>query len=72
MRSDLIFPAVKAIRNRFTLCQLAAKATRRFHKPSIRIQQTMNEVLERVATAPEPEQVLGQPEVLAELNGRAA
>ena len=32
------------------LCQLASKATRKFHKPNTRIQETMNEVLERIAS----------------------
>ena len=31
------------------LCQLASKATRKFHKPNTRIQETMNEVLDRIA-----------------------
>jgi ABC-type sulfate transport system substrate-binding protein len=72
MRSKLIFPAVKTVQNRFTLCQLAAKATRRFHTPSKRIQETMNEILEKVGTAPEPGQVMGSPEVLALAHKRAA
>jgi hypothetical protein len=73
MRSDLIFPAVKTVRNRYTLCQLASKATRRFHKPNTRIQDTMNDVLNKVGSAPEPETVMaGSTEVLAELHKRAA
>jgi len=72
MRSDLVFPAVKTVRNRYELCQLAAKATRRFHKPSTRIQDTMNEILTTVGTAPEPQTVMGRNEVLAESHKRAA
>jgi ABC-type sulfate transport system substrate-binding protein len=71
MRSDLIFPAVKTVRNRYTLCQIASKATRKFHKPNTRIQETMNEILQRMGTAP-PEQVVGHAEVLAEVQKRAA
>jgi len=71
MRSDLIFPAVKTVQNRYTLCQLAAKATRKFHKPNTRIQETMNEILEKMGTS-EPQQVVSQPEVLAETHKRAA
>jgi hypothetical protein len=47
MRSDLIFGALAHVRNRYELCQLAAKATRKLHKPSTRLQDTANEVLVR-------------------------
>ena len=47
MRSELVFEAVHTLRNRYTLCQLASKATRKFHKPNTRIQDTTNEVLDR-------------------------
>ena len=46
-RSDRVFDALHTLRNRYMLCQLASKATRKFHKPNTRIQETMNEVLER-------------------------
>ena len=49
MRSELVFEAVHTLRNRYTLCQLASKATRKFHKPSTRIQDTTNDVLNRIA-----------------------
>ena len=45
MRSELVFEAVHTLRNRYTLCQLASKATRKFHKPNTRIQDTTNDVL---------------------------
>ena len=32
MRSDLVFEAVHTLRNRYMLCQLASKATRKFHR----------------------------------------
>ncbi len=51
MRSELVFEAVHTLRNRYTLCQLASKATRKFHKPNTRIQDTTNEVLHRIADA---------------------
>ena len=54
MRSDRVFGAVHSMRNRYMLCQLASKATRKFHRPSTRIQETMNEVLERIATSDRP------------------
>jgi hypothetical protein len=47
MRSDLIFGALSHIRNRYELCQLASKATRKLHRPTIRLQDTANEVLVR-------------------------
>ncbi len=52
------------------LCQLASKTTRRFHKPNTRIQETMNEVLNRIASS-EREAVLTEPEA-AEAQRRAA
>jgi hypothetical protein len=47
MRSDLIFGALTHVTNRYELCQLASKATRKLHKPNTRLQDTTNEVLER-------------------------
>ena len=47
MRSDLIFGALTHVTNRYQLCQLASKATRKLHKPNTRLQDTTNEVLER-------------------------
>ncbi len=51
MRSDLIYSALNTVQNRYTLCQVAAKATRKFHRPNTRIQETTNEVLRRIADA---------------------
>ena len=62
MRSDLIFGALAHVRNRYELCQLDAKATRKLHKPTTRLQDTANEVLVRfhesnpMSTASESEQ----------------
>ena len=47
MRSQLIFGALTHVRNRYELCQLASKAARKLHKPTTRLQDTMNEVLIR-------------------------
>jgi len=47
MRSDLVFGALSHVSNRYQLCQLASKATRMLHKPTTRLQDTTNEVLER-------------------------
>ncbi len=60
MRSDLIHEALRTVSTRYTLCQLASKATRKFHKPNTRIQETMNEVLERFGEAANnPGSILG-------------
>lgn len=51
MRSDLVFGALSHVSNRYQLCQLASKATRKLHKPNTRLQDTTNEVLERFQTS---------------------
>ncbi len=70
-RSDMVFEALHTLRNRYMLCQLASKATRKFHRPNTRIQETMNEVLDRIAGA-ERQHVLSEPEHVAEAQRRAA
>ncbi|HTR65187.1 MAG TPA: hypothetical protein VMH85_05415 [Terriglobales bacterium] len=70
-RSDRVFDALHTLRNRYMLCQLASKATRKFHKPNTRIQETMNEVLERIAGS-ERQAVLAEPENVNEAQRRAA
>ena len=57
MRSDLIYDALTTVPNRYMLCQLASKATRKFHKPNTRIQETMNNVLTRVGNESETQLV---------------
>ncbi len=47
MRSQLIFGALTHVKNRYELCQLASKAARKLHKPTTRLQDTMNDVLIR-------------------------
>jgi hypothetical protein len=65
MRSDLIYDALTTVPNRYLLCQLASKATRKFHKPNTRIQETTNEVLTRFGEAGgAPEAVLSEPRVI--------
>ncbi len=71
MRSNLVFEALHTLQNRYMLCQLASKATRRFHKPNTRIQETMNDVLDRIAGS-ERKQVYAEPEVFSEAQRRAA
>jgi hypothetical protein len=50
MRSNLVFGALSHVSNRYQLCQLASKATRKLHKPNTRVQDTTNEVLSRFHT----------------------
>ncbi len=71
MRSELVFEAVHTLRNRYTLCQLASKATRKFHKPNTRIQDTTNEVLHRIADS-DRRGVILEPEKVSEAQRRAA
>jgi hypothetical protein len=51
MRSDLVFGALSHVKNRYQLCQLASRATRKLHKPNTRVQETMNDVLVRFEQA---------------------
>ena len=71
MRSDRVFDALETLRNRYVLCQLASKATRKFHRPNTRIQETMNNVLDRIAGS-ERHAVLAEPEHFTEAQRRAA
>lgn len=73
MRSDLIYEALDTVNNRYLLCQLISKATRKFHRPSTRIQETMNDVLVRVGDAGQAEDVITVPTgQVAEAHRRAA
>jgi hypothetical protein len=47
MRSDLVFGALSHVSNRYQLCLLVSKATRKLHKPNTRLQDTTNDVLTR-------------------------
>jgi len=66
MRSELIHGALRPVGNRFTLCQLASKATRKFHRPNTRIQETMNEIFNKLSKIEGPERVMTFPEKRAE------
>ena len=72
MRSELIHDAVRTVQNRYLLCQVASKATRKLHRPNTRIQDTMNEVFERFAESESPTRILAQPQPVAEARRRAA
>ena len=47
MRSELVFGAMKYVSNRYLLTRIAAKATRKLHRPYTRIEDTLNDVLVR-------------------------
>ena len=51
MRSELVLTAKLHISNAFLLTKLVAKATRKFHRPNTRIQDTANEVFVRCGLA---------------------
>ena len=48
MRAHIVLAALQT-QNRFALCHLAFKSIRKLHKPSTRIQDTANDVLQRLA-----------------------
>ena len=73
MRSDLIFGALTHVTNRYELCQLASKATRKLHKPNTRLQDTTNEVLDRFKEAlPKQDEAVAAIETLVVEERRAA
>ena len=72
MRSDLIYDALRTVQNRYILCQVASKATRKFHRPNTRVQDTMNEVFERFAKSDDAGGIVGQNQTAAEARRRAA
>ena len=72
MRSELIYDALRTVQNRYLLCQVASKATRKFHKPNTRIQDTMNEVFERFAESESSTRLVAQSGLVAEAQRRAA
>lgn len=44
-RSELVFAALVHVPDRYELCQLTAKGARKLHKPTERMQDTVNKVL---------------------------
>jgi hypothetical protein len=72
MRSDLVFGALKNLDNRYVLCQLASKATRKFHRPNTRVQETMNDVLTRFSKANQLENMTPDAQRYSEPQRRAA
>ncbi|MCU1226121.1 MAG: hypothetical protein JWQ42_4214 [Edaphobacter sp.] len=54
MRAELTFKTVARESNRFLLCRVVAKATRKLHRPNTRVQETMNDALERIGGSSQP------------------
>ena len=48
MRAELTFMALTYESNRYLLTRLIAKATRKLHRPNTRLQDTVNDVFERL------------------------
>jgi hypothetical protein len=54
------------------LCQLVSKATRKFHRPATRVQDTMNDVLKRFAGTPDPSRVMAAEGSVVQAERKAA
>jgi hypothetical protein len=53
MRSEAIFRAKEMIENKYSLCQMVSKATRRLHISPRSTQETINNAFARVADGTE-------------------
>ena len=51
MRSELVFRALVQVSNRYQLCLLAIKVTRKLHKPNTPVGGTISDVLHRFHAA---------------------
>ena len=47
----MVFAAEHRLSNRYTLCRVLATATRKFHRPATRIEDTTDAMLRRIANA---------------------
>lgn len=53
MRSEIIFRAQEKLFNKYKLCQVAAKATRRLHVAPKNTQDTINSAFTSIAEGPD-------------------
>ncbi|HEY4355869.1 MAG TPA: DNA-directed RNA polymerase subunit omega [Acidobacteriaceae bacterium] len=67
MRTLLMNQALNRVPNRFALCQILAKVTRRMHKPGDPFQSTVTSVLGEIE-----EQKLGDPTYTATVAARVS
>ena len=51
MRSELVFAAEQTLPNRYSLCRVVSMATRKFHQPNTRVEETTDAVLRHIANA---------------------
>jgi hypothetical protein len=51
VRSELVFAAKCTLPNRYVLCRVLSTATRKFHRPKTRVEDTTDEVLRRIAAS---------------------
>jgi hypothetical protein len=51
MRPELVFAAERTLRNRYSLCRLLPTATRKFHQPNTRVEETTDVLLRHIANA---------------------
>jgi hypothetical protein len=58
MRSEIVLAALHT-KNRFELCHQAFKVVRKLHKPGDRVQDTTNDVLQRLASTERQEGSIG-------------
>ena len=49
MRSEIVFAAEHRLPDRYMLCRVLATATRKFHKPATRVEDTTDAMLRRIA-----------------------
>jgi len=63
MRSELVFAAEHTLRNRYSLCRVLSTATRKFHRPNTRVEETTDAVLMHIANASAGAAKLGSTEI---------
>jgi hypothetical protein len=71
MRAELTLTALTRESNRYLLTRLIAKATRKLHRPKTRLQDTMNDAIERFGR-PKLRAARRAAEVTGSSEGRAA
>lgn len=69
MRAELTLIALAHESNRYLLARLIAKATRKLHRPNTRLQDTMNDALERFSCS-KPREAHRAAEAANSLEGR--
>ena len=68
MRSELVFAAKCTLPSRYALCRVLSTATRKFHRPRTRIEDTTDDVLRYVAKSGVAAVILGK-STMSEVSG---